>query len=123
MITITNKRNRDGKFHGCLLGSDGRFYTEADLYDANGEKLFEFEIVEQPLEDVPAIKAEAERVEAENALNELRAARNKRLTATDWWAYQDTPDMTAEQLAYRQALRDITNNYTSLVEVVWPEKP
>lgn len=123
MITITNKRNRDGEFYGCLLGSDGRFYTEADLYDADGEKLFEFEVVEQPLEDVPAIKAEAERVEAENALNELRAARDKRLVETDWWAYQDTPVMTDEQLAYRQALRDITYNYTSLEDVIWPVKP
>lgn len=123
MITITNKRNRDGEFYGCLLGSDGRFYTEADLYDADKNPLFEFEIVEQPLDAVPAIKAEAERVEAENALNELRAARDKRLAATDWWAYQDTPEMTAEQTAYRQALRDITTRYTSLSDVVWPVKP
>lgn len=27
------------------------------------------------------------------------------------------------QLAYRQALRDITNTYTSLDDVVWPTKP
>jgi hypothetical protein len=35
------------------------------------------------------------------------------------------PDRTAtdEQRAYRQALRDITDTYTSLEDVVWPEKP
>jgi hypothetical protein len=31
--------------------------------------------------------------------------------------------MTEEQIAYRQALRDITNLYSSLDEVVWPVKP
>jgi len=31
--------------------------------------------------------------------------------------------MSAEQIAYRQALRDITETYTSLDDVVWPVKP
>jgi hypothetical protein len=31
--------------------------------------------------------------------------------------------MTAEQITYRQALRDITQTYTSLSDVIWPEKP
>jgi hypothetical protein len=56
-------------------------------------------------------------------LNVLRIERNKKLVETDYWAYQDTPDMTAEQTAYRQALRDITETYTSLEDVVWPTKP
>ena len=53
----------------------------------------------------------------------LRAERDYLLSTTDHWAYQDTPDMTQEQIAYRQALRDITDTYTSLEDVVWPEKP
>lgn len=52
----------------------------------------------------------------------LRAERNRRLANTDWWASSDLT-MTAEQTAYRQALRDITNTYTSLDDVVWPEEP
>jgi len=52
----------------------------------------------------------------------LRAERNQRLANTDWWASSDLT-MTAEQTAYRQALRDITNTYTSLDDVVWPEEP
>lgn len=52
----------------------------------------------------------------------LRAQRNILLAETDWWVLPDrTP--TAAQLAYRQALRDITNIYKSLDEVVWPTKP
>ena len=52
----------------------------------------------------------------------LRAERNQRLANTDWWASSDLT-MTAEQTAYRQALRDITETYTSLDDVVWPEEP
>lgn len=59
---------------------------------------------------------------AEAYLNELRAERNRRIAETDWWANSDRT-MTAEQTAYRQALRDITDSYTSLEDVVWPTKP
>ena len=58
----------------------------------------------------------------EIALEGLRTARNERLAETDWWANSDLT-MTAEQTAYRQALRDITDTYTSLDDVVWPTKP
>ena len=61
-------------------------------------------------------------VVAERKLNALRAERNQRLANTDWWASSDLT-MTAEQTAYRQALRDITDTYTSLDDVVWPEEP
>jgi len=59
---------------------------------------------------------------AEQELEYLRNARNSLLTETDWWASSDLT-MTAEQTAYRQALRDITDTYSSLDEVVWPTKP
>ena len=52
----------------------------------------------------------------------LRTERNQRLANTDWWASSDLT-MTAAQTAYRQALRDITETYTSLDDVVWPEEP
>lgn len=59
---------------------------------------------------------------AAEPLNFLRSERNRRLEETDWWVL---PDRTAtdEQLAYRQALRDITDTYSSLDDVVWPTKP
>ena len=55
-------------------------------------------------------------------LSDLRTERNAKLAETDWWVL---PDRTAtdEQLAYRQALRDITDTYSSLDTVVWPTKP
>ena len=55
-------------------------------------------------------------------LSDLRAERNAKLAETDWWASSDLT-MTAEQTAYRQALRDITDTYSSLDDVVWPTKP
>ena len=60
----------------------------------------------------------------ENAepLSLLRVDRDKKLAETDWWASSDLT-MTTAQTNYRQALRDITNTYTSLDTVVWPTKP
>ena len=55
-------------------------------------------------------------------MQQLRAERNRRLANTDWWASSDLT-MTQEQIAYRQALRDITETYASLEDVVWPQKP
>ena len=67
---------------------------------------------------------EAKRVELEAAqpLKELRAERDRLIAETDWWASADLT-MTPEQIAYRQALRDITETYSSLEDVVWPVKP
>lgn len=66
----------------------------------------------------------AKYTELENArpLEELRKERNRLLAETDWWASSDLT-MTTEQTTYRQALRDITDTYSSLDTVVWPTKP
>ena len=69
--------------------------------------------------EVSAKKAE---LVAAEPLRLLREERNRLLAETDWWASSDLT-MTAEQTAYRQALRDITDTYTSLEDVVWPTKP
>lgn len=52
----------------------------------------------------------------------LRQERDKRLAEVDWWASSDLT-MTTAQTTYRQALRDVPANYTSLDDVVWPTKP
>lgn len=59
---------------------------------------------------------------AEGELDQLRWVRNGLLKETDWWASSDRT-MTQAQIDYRQALRDITDNYTSTNDVVWPTKP
>ena len=68
------------------------------------------------------LKAKYDELAIEEPLRQLRVMRNKKLSETDWWASSDLI-MSAEQTAYRQALRDITNTYTSLDDVVWPTKP
>ena len=52
----------------------------------------------------------------------LREERNRRIAETDWWASSDLT-MSTERTAYRQDLRDITKIFSSLDDVVWPDKP
>lgn len=61
-------------------------------------------------------KSDADKLEV------LKDARNLLLAETDWWASSDLT-MTDAQKKYRQALRDITDTYSSLDDVVWPTKP
>jgi phage-related minor tail protein len=68
------------------------------------------------------IDAKIAELEAALPLKRLRLKRDYLISQTDWWASSDRT-MTAEQTAYRQALRDITDTYTSLDTVVWPTKP
>ena len=63
------------------------------------------------------------RPQTANLMTELRTERNRLLAETDHWVLSDTVDATSAQTTYRQALRDITDNATSLDDVVWPEKP
>jgi hypothetical protein len=76
--------------------------------------------IPRPTDDQIASKvAELEAVEP---LRLLRLERDKLIAETDWWVLPDrTP--TQAQLDYRQALRDITDTYTSLEGVVWPVRP
>lgn len=68
------------------------------------------------------ILAKVAEFEAAEPIRQLREQRDRLIAETDWWVL---PDRTATQaqLDYRQALRDITNTYSSLDDVVWPEKP
>jgi hypothetical protein len=68
------------------------------------------------------LKSKSDELEAAAPLKALRAERDRLIASTDWWASSDLT-MTAEQSAYRQALRDITETYSSLEDVVWPVKP
>lgn len=63
---------------------------------------------------------------ADIKLKHLRSVRNTKLADTDWTQMGDvsiSSDVKTEWETYRQALRDITGTYTSLDDVVWPEKP
>jgi len=82
-------------------------------FDADGNPVE----LDQALLDATAIEVEAEAV-----MRRLREKRNELLAETDWWAMSDLT-MTAEQTAYRQALRDLPANTTDPSNPVWPTKP
>ena len=59
----------------------------------------------------------------------VRDNRNAMLSQTDWWASSDLT-MTADQIAYRQALRDLPSTLSleldsdgELTGLTWPTKP
>lgn len=57
-------------------------------------------------------------------LDNLRRERNKLLVESDWTQLPDVPEeLKISWQSYRQALRDITNTYSSLRDVVWPTEP
>jgi hypothetical protein len=69
-----------------------------------------------------AVETKLKELNDAEPLKFLREERNRKLAETDWWASSDLT-MTEEQTAYRQALRDITEDYSSLDDVEWPDKP
>ena len=87
--------------------------SSVTAYDANGN------VVSW---DADAVATKQTELENAFKLKELRTERNKRLTETDHYGLSDQT-MSAAMTTYRQALRDITDSYTSLDDVVWPTKP
>ena len=68
----------------------------------------------------------------DRAWTALRDQRNQKLAECDWWSFADSPAMTDEQIAYRQALRDLPATVPAPpvddIEAmkswpVWPTKP
>ena len=82
-------------------------------FDINGTKI---EI------DDTLVQQAAQELESERLWSELRSERNKRLTETDYLALSDRT-LTSEMSAYRQALRDLTDNTSDPANPVWPTKP
>ena len=87
-------------------------------------------------EDIPKptileIEAKIVELKAAEPMRLLRVHRDKLIAETDWWVLPDrTP--TDEQLAYRQALRDLPTTATPVLDpmsqlgisgVTWPTKP
>lgn len=82
-------------------------------YDANGN------VVSW---DADAVATKQTELENAAKLDALRTERTKRLADTDHYGLSDQT-MSAAMTTYRQALRDITDNATSLDDVTWPTKP
>ena len=77
-----------------------------------------------PTEDT--VNAKITELENAEPMEYLRLVRDAKLAETDWEIVMHKEKGTNIPTAlktYRQALRDITDTYTSLDDVVWPEKP
>lgn len=95
---------------------------------ANGNWVYAWQAVDMFSDDEDGTKAEKEaayQAETDSVwADKMRKDRSDLLKDTDWWATSDRT-MTAEQTAYRQALRDISShaNWPYLEEADWPTKP
>ena len=76
--------------------------------------------------DMDAVEKKAAELLIEQNLIDLRKERNRKLAECDWIVTMHKElgtNIPSKWKTYRQALRDITKDYTSLDDVVWPEKP
>ena len=127
MTTIANALNELGVTEWVLRGeptTEAEFNTmfaKVTGSDANGTAIESSDPADFGTTWSAVSAKKTELVNAE-PMRLLRAERDRRIAETDWWAGSDHT-MTAAQTTYRQALRDITNTYTSLDDVVWPTKP
>ena len=89
------------------------FRNDTGAFDADGNAV--------ELDEAVIAAATAEQI-IEDHWNNLREKRDQLLAKTDWWAMSDRT-MTAEQTAYRQALRDLPANTADPANPIWPTKP
>ena len=63
-------------------------------------------------------------VGGQQLVTKIRAQRNQLLKESDWVMFSDV-NVTNKQawLNYRQALRDVPQNFTNFEDVIWPTKP
>ena len=98
-----------------------------DRYDGEWIEIDGENVIWKDPEGKPTIvelKIELAEIVSEINLDLLRDERDKLIKETDWVSGEDVPRSIKDlYYPYRQALRDITNQYKSLEEVVWPEPP
>jgi len=84
-----------------------------------------------PQPTILEVEAKIQELKAAKPMRLLRIERDRLLAETDWWAVSDRT-MTSEQSAYRQALRDLPDTTTPVLDstsslgisgVDWPVKP
>ena len=108
LFTAVHEMHPNASF---VITGDGTSYDDLDWQD---------NIETKPTET--AVLAKAQDLFDNWELWLCRKRRDLLLKETDWWANSDIT-MSQAQIDYRQALRDITNGFTDLASVTWPEKP
>lgn len=101
-----------------------------NLIKIQGECYEGIEWIGEPTITKEQFESKIEELIQNKPMEVLRKERNLRIAETDWWVLPDrTP--TPEQLAYRQALRDLPDNVspvfnenrTGITGFDWPQKP
>jgi len=99
------------------LAPEAEWSMNAEDYDQL--EWFSADIPKPTLAEVNAKVAE---LQAAEPMKLLRIERDRLIAETDWWVLPDrTP--TDEQLAYRQALRDLPANTEDPLNPTWPIRP
>lgn len=105
-----------------LQAIDGQFVIEGEADDAS-KMIVDGKIVDKP----ETIYTEAEL--NNQVLKSIRATRRNKLRESDWTQFADSPltdKKKAEWATYRQALRDLPQEYPNAIsndDIIWPTKP
>jgi len=105
-----------------LQAIDGQFVIEGEADDAS-KMIVDGKIVDKP----ETIYTEAEL--NNQVLKSIRATRRNKLAESDWTQFADSPltdKKKAEWATYRQALRDLPQQYPDAIsndDIIWPTKP
>ena len=110
-------KNSEGTIAGCVESENGTLTEQQANHAILCNK-------ETPTES--EIKESQDALDALSGFTLLRVERNKKLAETDWVVTMHKElgtNIPTAWKTYRQALRDITDDATSLDDVTWPEKP
>lgn len=105
-----------------LQAIDGQFVIEGEADDAS-KMIVDGKIVDKP--ETIYTKAELNN----QVLKSIRATRRNKLAESDWTQFADSPltdKKKAEWATYRQALRDLPQEYPNAIsndDIIWPTKP
>jgi|11_taG_2_1085331.scaffolds.fasta_scaffold11074_2 hypothetical protein len=105
-----------------LQAIDGQFVIEGEADDAS-KMIVDGKIVDKP----ETIYTDAEL--NNQILKSIRTTRRNKLAESDWTQFADNPltdKKKAEWATYRQALRDLPQEYPNAIsndDIIWPTKP
>lgn len=119
-ITLNRLTAPDARFYGWLFGKG---WGHANWVPETGEWSIHYIKEEMTLTET-LINQKYTEFEGELPLMQVREVRDVLLRESDWASGEDVPQAVKDAwFPYRQALRDITDTYSSLEDVVWPTQP